>query len=53
MTAKEVKAARARLGLTQKAFAEALGSSIRTVQKWEQGERTVRAARIGRTFVTC
>lgn len=31
--------ARARVGLSQHAFAELLGVSLRTVQDWEQGRR--------------
>ncbi|PCD00795.1 helix-turn-helix domain-containing protein [Halopseudomonas pelagia] len=32
-------AARAKVGLTQNAFAEMLGVSLRTLQDWEQGRR--------------
>ena len=32
-------AARAKIGLTQSAFAEMLGVSLRTLQDWEQGRR--------------
>jgi len=34
-----VAAARARTGLSQAAFAEALRISVRTLQEWEQGRR--------------
>lgn len=37
MTAEEFKKARAELGLTQAELAELLPTSIRTLQKWEQG----------------
>ena len=32
--------ARAKVGLSQKAFAELLGVSTRTLQEWEQGRRS-------------
>ena len=35
----DVKAVRAKLGLSQDKFAAAFGVSARTVRKWEQGER--------------
>ena len=35
----EVASARQASGLTQAQFAELLGISVRTLQKWEQGER--------------
>jgi len=35
----EVFAARANAGLSQNAFAEVLGISVRTLQEWEQGRR--------------
>ena len=42
MTAKEFKAARVAAGLaTQRAVADFLRSDLRTVQRWEGGERTV------------
>lgn len=34
-----VKAARKRLGMTQKAFAANFGVSVETVRNWEQGRR--------------
>lgn len=37
LTKEEVRAARKRLGLTQEAFAQALGVSLRTVEVWEGG----------------
>lgn len=41
MTPAEFKATRASLGKTQAALARALGVHIRTVQKWEGGERGI------------
>jgi DNA-binding transcriptional regulator YiaG len=35
----EIKADRQRLGLTQAAFADALGISLRAVEEWEAGRR--------------
>lgn len=35
----EIKEARQRLGMTQAAFADALGVSLRTVEDWEGGRR--------------
>ncbi len=35
----EVKAVRLKFGMSQKQFAEFLMISVRTLQKWEQGER--------------
>lgn len=37
MTADEIKAIRQSLGLTQFRFAQRLGCSPQTIQKWEQG----------------
>lgn len=39
MTADEIKAIRASLGLTQGKFALALGVAVSTVRTWEQGQR--------------
>ena len=39
-TAADVQAVRARTGLSQRAFADWLGVSPRTLQNWEQGHRT-------------
>lgn len=36
----EASEARAKVGLSQKAFAELLGVSTRTLQEWEQGRRS-------------
>ncbi|MBN8443270.1 MAG: helix-turn-helix domain-containing protein [Thauera sp.] len=36
----EAAEARAKLGLSQQAFAELLGVSARTLQEWEQGRRS-------------
>lgn len=36
----DVVAARSRCGLSQKQFAKALNISVRTLQNWEQGNRT-------------
>jgi len=38
LTPQTVKDFRKKLGLSQKAFAELLGVSLRTVQRWERGE---------------
>jgi len=38
----DVKAVRARLGMSQAAFAEAFGVSAATVRNWEQGRRAPR-----------
>ncbi len=35
----DVKAVRAKTGLSQQAFAGVLGVSVRTLQEWEQGRR--------------
>jgi DNA-binding transcriptional regulator YiaG len=42
MSPDSVKEARATLGLTHQAFAEALGVSRRTVMRWETGESAPR-----------
>lgn len=42
MTADQVRAVRAGLGLTQEAFAGRLGVSLRAVQHWEGGARKPR-----------
>jgi DNA-binding transcriptional regulator YiaG len=42
MTPQELKAARAKLGLTQPEFAKAFHVSPRAVGGWEQGERNGR-----------
>jgi len=36
-TADEIKAIRAKLSMTQRLFAEALGVSVKTVESWETG----------------
>lgn len=36
----DVKEIRAKIGLSQSAFAGLLGVSVRTLQEWEQGRRT-------------
>lgn len=41
MTAEQFKAARQRLGLTQQGLADALYCDLRTVQRWEAGDRAV------------
>ncbi len=38
----DVRAIRARVGLSQSAFAALLGVSVRTLQDWEQGRRKPR-----------
>lgn len=40
MTPSEIKAARARLGLSQAKLAAALPAATRTVEDWEAGRRT-------------
>jgi DNA-binding XRE family transcriptional regulator len=40
MGAREIKDARQRAGLTQTSMCDLLGISKRTIEKWEQGERT-------------
>jgi putative transcriptional regulator len=44
MTPTEIKALRQKLGHTQQALADIIGVSVRTLQKWEQGERQCRGA---------
>lgn len=44
MSPEQIREARAGLGMTQAEFAAALGSDIRTVQRWEAGERSPRGA---------
>lgn len=39
LTAEDVKRIRARVGISQNAFAKVLNISVRTVQDWEQGRR--------------
>jgi putative transcriptional regulator len=46
MTADEVRAIRAGLKMTQSEFAEALGSDLRTVQRWEAGDRRPRGTAV-------
>ena len=41
MTSDHLKQIRAKSGLTQKEFGEAIGVSVRTVQNWEQGRQNV------------
>ena len=41
MTADDFHQARAALGLTQAQMAEALESDLRTIQRWEGGERSI------------
>lgn len=41
MTADDFHAARAALGLTQAQMAVALESDLRTIQRWEGGERSI------------
>ena len=41
MTAAALKACRKRLGLSQEAFAEALGCGRRSLQNWESGSSPV------------
>ena len=38
---KDVRAIREKVGLSQSAFAALLGVSLRTLQEWEQGRRTL------------
>ena len=37
MTGEEIKALREKMGLSQKAFARKLGTSLNTVNRWEKG----------------
>lgn len=46
MTADEIRALRERLGMSQTAFGEALGSNQTTVSRWERGTNPA-----GRVFV--
>ena len=46
MTPDEIKAARAKLGLTQTEFAEAFKVDVRTVGGFEQGERNGRPSKM-------
>lgn len=41
MTPQDLKDWRARLDLTQKAAADALGTTVRAVQMWEAGDRPI------------
>jgi DNA-binding transcriptional regulator YiaG len=41
MTAAGIRAARSKLGLTQAGLAALLRSDLRTVQRWESGERGI------------
>lgn len=41
MTAEEFAAQRSRLGLSQSELAEHLGVHVRTIGKWERGERGI------------
>ena len=41
ITAKEIKAVRGQLGLTQKAFAQLVGCSKPTVERWERSEEAI------------
>jgi DNA-binding transcriptional regulator YiaG len=50
MSPDDVRALRARLGLTQKALAAALGVAPMTVARWEQGVNAVSA--LARTSLT-
>jgi group I intron endonuclease len=43
-TQQDIKAIRQKQGLTQQALADIIGVSVRTLQKWEQGERQCRGA---------
>lgn len=41
MTKDDFKNIRAKLGLTQQAMADAMYSDLRTVQRWEYGDRDI------------
>lgn len=41
MTGDQLRAHRARLGMTQREFAGELGVSVTTIVKWERGERRI------------
>ena len=41
VTAEDIKSVRKKLGLTQKNFAELIGCSKSTVERWESGSETV------------
>ena len=41
ITAKEIKAVRGQLGLTQKSFAQLIGCSKPTVERWERREEAI------------
>ena len=41
ITAKEIKAVRGQLGLTQKSFAQLIGCSKPTVERWERSEEAI------------
>lgn len=41
MTPEQFKQIRSDLGITQKQLAEGLKSSLRSVQRWESGERAI------------
>lgn len=42
MTTEELKAARAKLGLTQHKMADVMHTGLRQYQKWENGEAPIR-----------
>ena len=50
MTAEDLKAARAKLGLTQAGLATRTGLSVDTIRAYEQGARPV--SKVAATFIT-
>lgn len=41
MTSAKLRSARERLGMTQQQLADALGVDLRTIRRWENGEREI------------
>ena len=48
MTAKQIRALRRSMGLTQSAFAAVIPTTVTTVSRWERGERSPRGLYLSR-----
>lgn len=44
MTPETFKDTRKKLGMSQQAMAEALGFALKTIQRWEAGDKPIRAS---------